>query len=252
MMRNTKLVAMLEGAVIAVLAFVLSLIPIQTANAAFDLSLGLIPLGVYALRRGLAPGLAAGFVWGLLLILLGKAYILSLPQVILEYPLAFAFGGFGGIFSKRLRHALAEKNSSRVLAAVAAAGVCAAVARWFFHYWAGVVFWGDYAPEGMSPFLYSFIANGASAAANAVLLVVVLTILVKAAPMLFRAPDALGAGASDAGASMQIPSGLSAAKDARLAGEPETQPAQILSETGAAPQTETEEADTKMRGNNAG
>jgi thiamine transporter len=69
------------------------------------------------------------------------------------------------------------------------AGILAAVTRWFFHFWAGVVFWGSYAPEGMNPYLYSFIFNGASAAANAVMLAVVLVILLRTARTLFVPKD---------------------------------------------------------------
>ncbi|MDR3364437.1 MAG: energy-coupled thiamine transporter ThiT [Clostridiales Family XIII bacterium] len=184
-MKNTKLIALVEGAIIAAIAVALSFIPLNTANAAFDLSLGLIPLGVYALRRGLVPGLAVGFVWGLLLIMLGKAYILTIPQVLLEYPLAFAFGGFGGIFSGTLKRGFASGKTGAIVRTVVFAAIASAVARWFFHFWAGVVFWGSYAPEGMSPYVYSFIANGASAAANAVMLAVVLSILVAKARTLF-------------------------------------------------------------------
>ena len=235
-MKNTKLITMIEGAIIAGVCIALSYIPLQTANAAFDLSLGLIPLGVYALRRGLLPGLLVGFVWGLLLIVLGKAFILTIPQVLLEYPLAFAFGGFGGIFSGALRRRLAnsaatfsgnsfaggsrgqisdnhfasepsaqisdnpfaggpsrQKRSgfSLVILIVVLSGIVAAVARWFFHYWAGVIFWGSYAPEGMSPYLYSFIANGASAAANAAMLAIVLSVLVRTVRTVFMAKDNL-------------------------------------------------------------
>jgi len=199
-MRNTKLIVMIEGAVIAAICVALSFIPINTANAAFDLSLGLIPLGVYALRRGLLPGLAVGFVWGLLLIVLGKAYILTIPQVLLEYPLAFAFGGFGGVFSGLLKRRLSaypdkinidnadkpkKSGIGGAITIVIFAGIVAAIARWFFHFWAGVVFWGSYAPEGMSPYLYSFIMNGTSAAANAAMLAAVLAILLKTARLLF-------------------------------------------------------------------
>ena len=189
-MKNTKLIIMIEGAIIAGVCVALSYIPLNTANAAFDLSLGLIPLGVYSLRRGLPAGMAVGFVWGLLLIILGKAYILTIPQVLLEYPLAFAFGGFGGIFAGRLKRGFAKehtKGSADIIFTVVFAGIAAAVTRWFFHFWAGVVFWGSYAPEGMSPYLYSFIANGASAAANAVMLAVILSILVKTAKTIFIA-----------------------------------------------------------------
>ncbi|MDR1815188.1 MAG: energy-coupled thiamine transporter ThiT [Clostridiales Family XIII bacterium] len=184
-MKHTKLLTLIEGAVIVAVATALSWIPLNLPNASFDLSLGLIPLGVYALRRGAPAGLVAGFVWGLLLIVLGKAYFMTIPQVLLEYPIAFALGGLGGVFSGRLRGALAAKETRRIHLTVIFAGVVAACARWFIHFWAGVIFWGSYAPEGMSPYIYSGIMNGASAAANAAMLAVVLTVVVKAAPALF-------------------------------------------------------------------
>jgi thiamine transporter len=144
---------MIEGAIIAGVCVALSFIPLNTANADFDLSLGLIPLGVYALRRGLAPGLAVGFIWGLLLVVLGKAYILTIPQVLIEYPFAFALGGFGGVFAGRLRNKLASGETGGAVMTIVFAGVVSAAARWFAHFWAGVAFWGSYAPEGMSPYL---------------------------------------------------------------------------------------------------
>jgi thiamine transporter len=189
-MKHSKLLAMTEGALIVAVSVALSYIPLNLPNAAFDLSLGLIPLGVYALRRGLVPGLASGFVWGLLLIVLGKAYFMAPLQVLLEYPAAFALGGMGGLFSKRLRHALADKNAGRVAAAVVFAGIIAACARWFVHFWVGVFVWGVYAPEGQSPYVYSGIMNGASAAANAVMLVAALTMIAKTFPWVFTPQEA--------------------------------------------------------------
>ena len=192
-MKNTRLTVMIEGAIIAGVCVALSFIPLNTANAAFDISLGLIPLSVYALRRGALPGLGVGLIWGLLLIVLGKAYFLAIPQVLLEYPIAFAFGGLGGLYAGRLRGALqSETPAGRPRSARAAvlyvilAAVTAALARWFFHFWAGVIFWGSYAPAGTSPYLYSFVLNGASAAANAILLAIVLPVLLKTTPPLFK------------------------------------------------------------------
>ena len=176
---------MIEGAIIAGVCVALSFIPLNTANASFDISLGLIPLGVYALRRGLAPAMAVGLVWGLLLIVLGKAYILTIPQVILEYPVAFALGGFGGVFAGLLRKKIAKDDKKGIIRTIVFAAILSAVARWFAHFWAGVIFWGSYAPEGMSPYLYSFIFNGASAAVNATVLAVVLAVLIRTARMLF-------------------------------------------------------------------
>jgi len=51
------------------------------------------------------PGMTAGFMWGLLNILIGSAMrnFITVPQIIFEYPFAFAFGGitlgFGNIGS---------------------------------------------------------------------------------------------------------------------------------------------------------
>jgi len=176
---------MIEGAIIAGVCVALSFIPLNTANASFDLSLGLIPLGVYALRRGALPGMAVGFVWGILLIVLGKAYILMIPQVLLEYPVAFAFGGFGGILAPLLRRELSEERKGAAIRTVVLACILAAASRWFFHFLAGLIFWGDFAPEGMSPFAFSLLFNGTSAAANALMLAVVLPILFRAAKTLF-------------------------------------------------------------------
>jgi len=190
-MRNTKLLTMIEGAIIAGVCVALSFIPLNTANASFDLSLGLIPLGVYALRRGALPGMAVGLVWGLLLIVLGKAYILAIPQVLLEYPVAFAFGGFGGILAPLLKREAEADRLGAMIRTVVFAGILAAVTRWAFHFWAGVIFWGAYAPEGLSPVAFSFIFNGTSAAANAVMLAVVLSLLFRAARPLFIARDGM-------------------------------------------------------------
>jgi len=190
-MRNTRLITMIEGAIIAGACVALSFIPLNTANASFDLSLGLIPLGVYALRRGALPAMSVGLIWGLLLIILGKAYILTIPQVLLEYPVAFAFGGFGGILAPLLKKEIETGRLKAMIRTVILAGVLAAVTRWAFHFWAGVIFWGAYAPEGLSPVAFSFIFNGTSAAANAVMLAVILSVLFRAARPLFIASPPL-------------------------------------------------------------
>ena len=195
-MRNTKLLIMIEGAIIAGVCVALSYIPLNTANASFDLSLGLIPLGVYALRRGALPAMSVGLVWGLLLIVLGKAYILMIPQVLLEYPVAFAFGGLGGVLAPLLKREAAKEERDRKISVmiwvVILSGIISAAARWFFHFLAGVIFWGSYAPEGMSPVAFSLFFNGVSAAANAIMLAVILTILFRAARPLFTAKQTLG------------------------------------------------------------
>ena len=189
-MRNTKLITMVEGALIAVAALLLSFIPIQTPNAAFDLSLGLVPLAVFAMRRGPLAGLASGFLWGLLCIILGKAYILSIPQVILEYPIAFALGGLGGVLSFRLKKYFKASNTKGVIVTLVFASLISVIARWFCHFIAGATIWASYAPENMNPYFYSFLMNGASAIANAAMLIIVFVALSRA-KILFMPKDNL-------------------------------------------------------------
>lgn len=176
-MQGKKLVVWVEVAVIAALCYVLGLIPIESANAAFDLSLGLIPLVLFSFRRGLVPAMVAGVLWGTLSILTGKAYIVTVPQVIFEYPFAFAFGGMSGLFAQKVKTALKNNENKKLTQYLILASVTAAFSRWFWHFWAGVFIWGSYAPKGQSPFVYSFIANGTSAIANALLLSIFLVLL---------------------------------------------------------------------------
>ncbi|NLM65836.1 MAG: hypothetical protein GX180_01455 [Enterococcus sp.] len=72
---------LVDGTLMAALAMVFSLIPLQVGSS-FSISLGQIPLTIFALRRGVKPGLLAGLVWGLLHFPLGQVYFLSVPQVL--------------------------------------------------------------------------------------------------------------------------------------------------------------------------
>lgn len=168
-----------EAAIIASLAYVLGFIPIQSGNAAFDLSLGLIPLVLFSFKRGAIPAIVAGFLWGLLSILTGKAIVVSVPQVIFEYPFAFSFAGLGGVFSAEIKKDLAQHHQKRAIFYMVLASFVATFSRWFWHFWAGVFVWGSYAPIGQSPYLFSFLANGASFVTNFILLSVAFTLLLK-------------------------------------------------------------------------
>lgn len=95
----------IEGTIVAALALVLSLIPLQIGSS-FSISLGQIPLTLFALRRGWKAGLLSGFIWGILHFPTGQVYYLSVIQVLIEYPIAFTFAGFAGLFSKRMQKML--------------------------------------------------------------------------------------------------------------------------------------------------
>lgn len=181
---------MMEGTIIAALAITLSMLPTGIGSS-FSISLGQIPITIFALRRGLKPGLMAGLIWGIIHFPLGQIYFLSVPQVLIEYLLAFLFAGFAGLYAKPLQQAIAESNQGKAIRAIILGGLVGALARYFWHFVAGWVFWGSYALWGMSPAIFSLVMNGASALATGAVAIIATVTLYKMVPKLFTPTDAL-------------------------------------------------------------
>ncbi|MDY5742967.1 MAG: energy-coupled thiamine transporter ThiT, partial [Lachnospiraceae bacterium] len=134
---------------------------------------GAIVAILFALRRGTGFGLLSGMLWGLLHFVTGKAFFMTVPQVLIEYVLAFTCIGFAGVVSRQFLKALHEKHQSRALIWAICGTVIGVAARWVWHYVAGVIFWGSYAPEGVSPYWYSFTVNGAAALQTVIVVLIV-------------------------------------------------------------------------------
>ena len=56
----------------------------------------------------------------------------------------------------------------------------------FWHFIAGGIFWGAYAPKGMNPWIYSIVMNGISALASGAAAIAVLLLLYAVAPSIYR------------------------------------------------------------------
>ncbi|MHC5269345.1 energy-coupled thiamine transporter ThiT [Enterococcus sp. LJL98] len=181
---------MVEGTIIAALAIVLSFLPTNIGSS-FTISLGQIPLTLYALRRGLKPGLMAGFIWGILHFPIGNVAFLSVPQVLIEYLLAFLFAGFAGIYAPKLYQAMREGRQGLAIRLIVSASLLGVFTRFFWHFVAGWVFWGEYAMWGMSPALFSLVMNGVSALATGLATSIALVLLYQVMPNLFSVDEAL-------------------------------------------------------------
>ncbi len=184
-MSNKRLIVLLECAIFAAIAMVLSFIPLDIGSS-FSISLGMIPMYVIAIRRGFFAAGFSGLLWGLLHFLTGKAYILMWNQALIEYVLAFAFIAFSGIYSKKIRAFLAEKNLKKAITYAWIAMFTGGIARYFWHYLAGVLFWGAYAFAGWSAQLFSVVMNGISCLATVVVCGLVITVMMKMKPQLFQ------------------------------------------------------------------
>ncbi|EOH92271.1 hypothetical protein UAW_03256 [Enterococcus haemoperoxidus ATCC BAA-382] len=184
MQRTSELRVWIEGTIVAAIAMVLSFIPTNVGSS-FSISLGMIPITLYALRRGTKAGFFSAFIWGLLHFPLAQVYYLMPAQVIIEYILAFGFAGFAGMYSSKLKQSIREKEYMKSGRIIIYASFLGTLMRYFWHFIAGVLFWGSFALWGMNPWLFSFVMNGLSGLATAIVTSVVLLLLLKINPTLF-------------------------------------------------------------------
>lgn len=185
-MNKTRI--LVEGTVVAALALVLSFIP-TTIGSSFTISLGMIPLTLFALRRGLKPALMSAFIWGILHFPASQVVYLSVIQVLIEYPIAFTFAGFAGLYAKKVQQALVDQEISKARKNIVLGTFVGTGARFFWHFIAGVVFWGSYALWGMNPWIFSLVMNGVSGVATAIVTAIVAVLIAEKAPQLFLPKD---------------------------------------------------------------
>ncbi|WP_125567736.1 energy-coupled thiamine transporter ThiT [Companilactobacillus insicii] len=178
MSKTNSLVVLTEGAIIVAAAQALSFVPHDLGVSSIQVEYGLIPMAIYALRRGLKPGLTAGFVWGILdLILKGfsSGGFLNPLQGLVEYPLAFAAVGLVGLGSIQVKNRIEDnKNPLGLIILYSGLGF---LVKYFLHFIAGGIYWGAYAPKTMNPWIYSLVINGGSFIANVIMLLVLLVLL---------------------------------------------------------------------------
>lgn len=174
----------IEGTIIAALATVLSFIPLQIGPS-FAITVGAPVMVLYCLRRGLVPGLLASFLWGILHIFVGNATILTPLQGFIEYFVAFGFTGFAGLWAKPVQESINAHDWKKSTGYIILATIVGTIARYFWHTIAGYYFWGQYAPEEMSPWIYSILMNSASALATGVFTALLLIIISQTTSKLF-------------------------------------------------------------------
>jgi len=139
---DTKVLA--EIAVTIALAVVLSYIKIFNMPYGGSVTLGsMVPILLISYRRGVKVGVATGAIYGLVHMFL-DGWFYSPVGMFLDYPFAFGVLGLAGYFK--------EKPVIGVVVGL--------VCRFIGHFISGVVFFWMYAPEGMSPIVYSAIYNG--------------------------------------------------------------------------------------------
>lgn len=171
-MKNLKLRALCEGAVLVAVAQILSFIKIWEMPWGGSVVLAMVPLVLYAVRWGFGSGLLAGFVFGILQFIFDGGFAIGWQSIIGDYLLAFTAIGFaglcrgkkGGIFTGTLLGCLV---------------------RFFVHYVVGATVWAAYMPDEFfgltmhSPWFYSLLYNLAFMLPNTLITLLVFLLLYK-------------------------------------------------------------------------
>ncbi len=161
-MRKTKITtrALTQTALCVALSIILNLLVVYKMPQGGSVTVGaMIPLFLIALAHGPALGILAGFLFGLIDMLLG-GYIVHPLQMLLDYPLAFMCMGLIGFLAQRY----------------ALGAVIALSGQLLFSTLSGVIFFSEYA-GAMNPWLYSFTYNGTFILANGVISLILLKVL---------------------------------------------------------------------------
>lgn len=144
-----------EGAILVALAQILSYLKLTDLPNGGSITLAMFPICLYAVRWGLAPGLGAGFVFGLLQLIFDGAYAWGWQSMVLDYLVAFTPLGLAGLF---------KGKSWGIFPGI----VLGCVVRFAVHFVSGVTIYRIYEPTeipGIGVFdnavLYSLVYNGA-------------------------------------------------------------------------------------------
>ncbi len=182
-MKNTNIRALTEGAILVALAFVLSFVKLYQLPNGGSLTPAMFPIVLYGLRWGVARGLGAGFVFGLMQLIFDGAYAWGWQSMILDYLLAFPPLGLAGLFKGKAW-------------GIFPGTVIGCVGRFIVHYISGVTIYKIVAPTevpGLGVYdnasLYSLVYNGSYMLPNMVLAIVLAAVLYKPMKTYFAGID---------------------------------------------------------------
>lgn len=139
---NVSIKILVEGSLCIALSIALSFVKLFALPQGGSVSLGMLPIFIFAIRRGGTAGISAGLAVGLLRLFLG-GYVVHPLQALLDYPVASALLGAAGFFRTSRYFGVAAATFLNLFATVLS----------------GVVFFSAYAPEGMNVWLYSILYN---------------------------------------------------------------------------------------------
>lgn len=161
--KKTDIRALTISAMMVALATVLGMIKVFTMPQGGAVTLfSILPVAVCGYLLGTRRGVMAGFCVGLINLIFGP-YVIHPIQLLMDYPIAFGAVGLSGLV----------RNMSNGLTKGYILGV---FARYICAVLSGVIFFGEYAPEGFNAWTWSLWYNITYLAAEGILTVIVINI----------------------------------------------------------------------------
>jgi len=180
---HTNIRALTEGAILVALGFVLSFVKLYELPNGGSLTPAMFPILLYGLRWGLARGLGAGFVFGLMQLLFDGAYAWGWQSMLLDYLLAFTPLGLAGLFRGKAW-------------GIFPGTVVGCLGRFLIHHISGVTIYRIIEPTEVPGFgtfdnahLYSLVYNGSYMIPNMLLALLLAALLYKPMKQFFAGSD---------------------------------------------------------------
>lgn len=152
-------------AMFSAMSYILSLIPFVRYPQGGGINMfSMLPLLLVSVLYSREAGLTAGLITGTISLLMG-GYIMHPAQVILDYTIPDMALGLSDMFGK--------DDKKRIIFG----SLLAILLNTTSHFLSGVFFFGQFAPEGMNPVLYSFIYNFSGHGVEGVLCVGIMALL---------------------------------------------------------------------------
>lgn len=161
-----------EGAIMVVLAQILSYLKLWEMPWGGSICLSMLPIFLFSVRWGVADGLLAGFVLGVLQFMFDGGFALGWQSIVGDYLIAFTVLGLAGLFARRR-------------GGIFWGTLVGSAARFLVHYVVGATVWAEYMPEEFfgltmtTPWFYSLLYNGFYMVIDLALCLIIFAILYK-------------------------------------------------------------------------
>ena len=161
---STNLTKLTECAIMLALSFALSCAKL------FEMPMGgsvtvasMLPVMLISIKYGVGTGLATSFIYSLTQLMQAVASANVFPYcetpatlvicILFDYVVPFTLLGLAGLFHKIK---LTKNTELNVYIGI----ISVVLIRFLCHFITGVAIWGQWAPDGMGKYLYSFLYNG--------------------------------------------------------------------------------------------